>query len=576
VSATDPVAIYNAQAQELAEAYDRLEFLGGFPGLAGLVEARAAGSLALDVGAGSGRDAAKLVDLGYEVVAVEPAAAMRAEGQRRHAEPRIRWLDDRLPDLRRVHETAIAFDLVLLSAVWQHVAPHERQRAFRKLVTVLKPGALLVMTLRQGPAPSDRPMHEVTLGEVEALARMFGLEVFRAVDQPDALRRSEVRWTAVVLRMPDDGAGALPLIRGIILADDKSSTYKLGLLRAVARIAEHAPAVARPALDDPDAVDLPLGLVALFWIRMYLPLVRLGLPQLPGNSGPDRLGFAKKGFRSLITHSIAPQELRIGAVFAGERATSMHAALSEAATTIVTMPANYTRFANSDRPVFTTRKSQPGRLNGSLELGTEAMFGWGTLRVPGHVWRAMMRLGAWIDPVLVGEWARLIRSYGERMGMTLPAGQVEAAMVWEEPQRDTTLGRMAAARLLELGEQLTCVWSGETLTAARLDIDHCLPWAAWPCGDLWNLLPSDRRINQHQKRDRIPAALALANARKEITAWWQRAWLTDAGLEGRFRREVVAALPVSDPLNVEHVFAALEWRRLRLQQDQQLAEWRPS
>ncbi|WP_419681850.1 hypothetical protein [Sphingomonas sp. ID0503] len=51
----------------------------------------------------------------------------------------------------------------------------------------------------------------------------------------------------------------------------KSSTYKLALLRAVARIAEYAPAVATPAPGGRDAVEVPLGLVALNWLRMYLP-----------------------------------------------------------------------------------------------------------------------------------------------------------------------------------------------------------------------------------------------------------------------------------------------------------------
>ena len=37
------------------------------------------GSLMLDVGAGSGRDAAWLAGLGHDVVAVEPSPALRAE-----------------------------------------------------------------------------------------------------------------------------------------------------------------------------------------------------------------------------------------------------------------------------------------------------------------------------------------------------------------------------------------------------------------------------------------------------------------------------------------------------------------
>lgn len=569
----DVIAVYDAQAAELAERYDHLDLLRAYAGMRELIMPSGSDPLALDVGAGSGRDAAWLVGQGYDVVAVEPAARMRDEGKRRHADARIRWLDDRLPGLTSVHSMALGFDLILLSAVWQHVAPADRARAFRKLVTLLKPGGLLLMTLRDGHAPPDRPMHDVSLGEVEGLARINGVEVLRVVAQDDAMARSDVRWTMVALRMPDDGAGALPLIRGIILADDKSSTYKLALLRAVARIAEHAPATAMPAVDDADAIDVPLGLIALFWVRMYLPLIRAGLPQAPRNNGPDGLGFAKAGFRSLLDQPFAPQELRVGASFAGDRARSVHAAISEAATTIATMPANFIRFPNSDRRVFGALKARAGRASERLELDVETLSAWGQLRVPGHVWRAMTRLGAWIEPVLVAEWTRLIRGYGERLGYAPAVGQAEAALAWEEPIRDTAIGRFAAERMLSKRSDVTCVWSGRRLGMGKLDIDHCLPWVAWPCGDLWNLMPSDRRVNQHQKRDRLPSAGTLLGARDRILDWWSEAWLADEALAGRFRREAQAALPVTDAGNHELVFAALEWRRLRLRQDQQIPEW---
>jgi protein-L-isoaspartate O-methyltransferase len=42
----------------------------------------------LDVGAGSGRDAAWFAARGHDVVAVEPTSAMRSEGQHRHPDPR--------------------------------------------------------------------------------------------------------------------------------------------------------------------------------------------------------------------------------------------------------------------------------------------------------------------------------------------------------------------------------------------------------------------------------------------------------------------------------------------------------
>lgn len=49
-------------------------------------------------------------------------------------------------DLAGVLRSGLSFDLVLASAVWQHVAPGQRARAFRKLASVLKPGGLLALT----------------------------------------------------------------------------------------------------------------------------------------------------------------------------------------------------------------------------------------------------------------------------------------------------------------------------------------------------------------------------------------------------------------------------------------------
>jgi hypothetical protein len=75
------------------------------------------------------------------------------------------------------------------------------------------------------------------------------------------------------------------------------------------------------------------------------------------------------------------------------------------------------------------------------------------------------------------------------------------------------------------------------------------------------------------KRDRLPSASALAGARESIIAWWQDAWLNDSALRTRFERETMAALPVGSVASTDDVFAALEWRRLRLRQDQQVQGW---
>jgi SAM-dependent methyltransferase len=77
----------------------------------------------LDVGAGSGRDAAWFAANGYDVVAVEPSDAMLAHARKLHPSSRIHWVSDSLPDLANVRRLGLSFNLILLSAVWMHIPP---------------------------------------------------------------------------------------------------------------------------------------------------------------------------------------------------------------------------------------------------------------------------------------------------------------------------------------------------------------------------------------------------------------------------------------------------------------------
>ena len=199
----DPIAWYDANAEAAAARYERVapERLHGW--VADLLPATPAA--ALDVGAGSGRDAAWLSSRGYDVVAVEPSARMRAVARERHAEPTIRWLADSLPALQPTVETGLAFDLILLSAVWMHVAPADRPPAFRTLVDLIEPGGLMVLSLRHGPAEPARAMHAVSADEIRRLARDNGAFVERCIADQDHLGRPDVRWTRMAVRL--GGAG---------------------------------------------------------------------------------------------------------------------------------------------------------------------------------------------------------------------------------------------------------------------------------------------------------------------------------------------------------------------------------
>ena len=122
---------------------------------------------------------------------------------------------------------------------------------------------------------------------------------------------------------------------------------------------------------------------------------------------------------------------------------------------------------------------------------------------------------------------------------------------------------------------LRCAWTDRPLSRETLDIDHMFPWAEWPCGDLWNLLPAHRIVNQHLKRDRLPSAVALFRAEDRIIGWWRLAYLdkTERRLPDQFLQEARASLPAFPTTAPGDIFASVSLQRIRLRDDQQVPEW---
>ena len=528
----------------------------------------------LDVGSGSGRDAAWLASIGHDVIAVEPNHTMRTECKRLHPDKSFRLLADRLPDLSATFRAGLSFDFILVNAVWMFVAPSHRERAFRKLVTLLKPGGKIAITLRQGPVDVDRGMHPASTEEIEGLARRHGAYLEPPQRGADFLGRRQISWIRIIVRVPDDGTGALPLIRRIVLNDNKSSTYKLALLRTICRVAHSAPGFAREV---GDFVDVPLGMVALFWLRLYLPLLRENMPQNPNNTSRfENLGFAKAALEQLS--DISPIDLRAGGVVGNDLRRAMHQSLRDACETIHRMPAAHLTYDDNtsdvDNRIFPVERSVT-RTPDHLRLDGDYLWSFGKLSVPMHLWRAMQRYAVWIEPALVEEWVRLSLRYSETQNRTINEGSLRTAMAWLEPTRDVDGVRRRAFDMLDAEQKLYCVWTGKALRRNSVDIDHCFPWSAWPCGDLWNLMPSSRVVNQHLKRDLLPNDDALRKAKDRIVEWWGAGYCAgSAELGDRFRLEATARLPaVGSASDLEDVFVALELQRLRLSNDQQIPEW---
>lgn len=189
---------YRKNARVLSAQYESIRFNDVHSGVQHLYPNQAC--IVLDIGAGSGRDAAALAERGHRVVAVEPVAEFRREGKQRHPHSAIEWVNDSLPELKLMRQRNQRFDLILLTAVWMHLDQAKRKVAMASIVELLVEGGLLSMTLRHGPIPNDRVMFEVSADETIELASQFGLYCKHKSAHDDVQGRADVFWSSVVLQ----------------------------------------------------------------------------------------------------------------------------------------------------------------------------------------------------------------------------------------------------------------------------------------------------------------------------------------------------------------------------------------
>lgn len=150
----------------------------------------------LDIGSGTGRDAAAFAAMGHRVVAVEPTAELRMTAAALHRSPQIEWLDDSLPNLACLTRRGESFDIVMLTAVWMHLDKQQRQQAMPKITCLVRRGGIMILSLRHGPVPLGRRMFDVSAEETIQLAGAEGLSLaLKLENQAGYFRRTGVSWT---------------------------------------------------------------------------------------------------------------------------------------------------------------------------------------------------------------------------------------------------------------------------------------------------------------------------------------------------------------------------------------------
>lgn len=189
---------YEVNADFITEEFEQLEFQKLHATLLNHLPQHTCSIL--DIGSGSGRDAAGLAELGHEIIAVEPSSALRARARSLHPHSSITWIEDKLPELKAVRKFGDHYDVIFLSAVWMHLPYHDRQPSFERILGLLKKEGLLYITLRHGPYEVVEGFWDIPDEELVQLVKNYELREIAQTTENDLLNRPGVSWTRFILQ----------------------------------------------------------------------------------------------------------------------------------------------------------------------------------------------------------------------------------------------------------------------------------------------------------------------------------------------------------------------------------------
>lgn len=195
---------YDEHAVTLADSYESVAFEKAYPFLANTFNAASSPLVVLDIGAGTGRDAAWISSRGHNVLAVEPSSSMLTIAKNLHPSERITWLKSELPGLDQLEASTGTFDVILLNAVWMHIAPQDRASSLQRIKQLLNQGGSIFVSLRLGPINEGRGMFEISASQFAVDAKGAGFDVAPHGVYEDLLGRPEVSWKMFELILPED------------------------------------------------------------------------------------------------------------------------------------------------------------------------------------------------------------------------------------------------------------------------------------------------------------------------------------------------------------------------------------
>lgn len=326
-------------------------------------------------------------------------------------------------------------------------------------------------------------------------------------------------------------------ISKIIERDSKTTTYKFALIRGVIDIIQdNSPYISFKG----NRAHIPTGLLIEKWLIYYYPILQ-SQTSIPQINGETNLAFsnqliklifdyeARGGFSAFyndLKNKGIPEDLQRDFFELAKRLRD----------TITKMPMKYIgRSITNDFYSIFNYENQTIRRRSTIDIET-LIKEFGTFSIPFEYYEAFKILGSFINgqDSIFFKWAEFsVTASGNNLSVHKVLNEVLKSPI---TLRDIKESKKLYKEILQKEGNVYCVWTGRKI--ANYDIDHLIPFSVWKNNDLWNLLPSDSRIN-NQKRDKIPTPEIIDRQKNLILDYWGIIFESQSK---RFQKEIQVAL----------------------------------
>ncbi len=335
-------------------------------------------------------------------------------------------------------------------------------------------------------------------------------------------------------------------ISKIIERDSKATTYKFALLRGIIDIIQdNSPFISFKE----GRVHIPTGLLIEKWLVYYYPILESST-HIPQINGEINLAFETQfkkfilAYESIGGFSAFYNDLKSKGIPDNMKPEFLDLS-KKLESTITGMPMRYIgRSVSND--YYSIFKIETGRKRKVPVAAFDIEFlinYFGSFSIPMAYYDAFKILGSFIngqDSILF-KWAEFsVNASGKNLSIEKVINEVLKSPITE---RDILESKRIYRNILKTEGKVYCVWTGKAIT--RYDVDHMIPFSVWKNNDLWNLLPSQAKTNNH-KRDKIPAVDLVERQKDLILHYWE---LIFENQPKRFQKEIQVALLGNEPFS---------------------------